>query len=423
MWGRDVYIMWYHGLFGNSKKAKKALEYYGSFERLYEVVKTDTDTEGLLNGFKRTRLSAYSLLDASESIECARDLGGDIITFESEYYPKELLGIKDFPMLLFYEGDKEVLKEKLMVAVVGSRDASHEALSVSYNAAYCLAGSGAVIVSGAARGVDVASHKGAVAAGGATVGVLGCGLGSPYMDRLGGFYDKMCKNGVFITEMLPLERPSRYSFPERNRIISGMSRAVLVSFAGEKSGALITAENAKKQKRRVYAVPPEIFSSDGCKKLLADGAEAFYKAGDIILPYKELVADKFNSTYCEKSINGENVPEEAYSVAENDADEPVTVQKKTVKKKDGASRKKAEKEEKKQAEKKKNSEPLILPDFIGADAVKIYGLLSDNKTDINSLVPLTGLPVRSVLAAISELEIFGFVKSLPGAMVEKTGKR
>ena len=409
MWGRDVYIMWYHGLFRNSKRARKALEYYGGFEKLYEVVKNDADTEGLLSSFKRTRLSSYSLLDASETIEYARALGGDVITLESEYYPKELFGIKDFPMILFYEGDREVLKEKLPVAIVGSRDASHEALAVSYDAAYCLAGSGAVIVSGAARGVDIAAHKGAIAAGGATVGVLGCGLGSEYMDRLGGFYDEMCRNGVFITEMLPLECPTRYSFPERNRIISGMSRAVLVSFAGEKSGALITAENAKKQKRKVFAVSPEILSSDGCKKLLDSGAAAFHNAGDIILPCKELVADKFNSTCCEKVIDWKNISVEAYSVAENDADEPVAVQKNTAKKKDSASHKKAVTEEQKQEEKKKAAEPFQLPDFIGADAVKIYGLLSDSGTDINSLVPLTGLPVRSVLAAISELEIFGAV--------------
>ena len=292
MWHRDVYIMWYHGLFGNSKRAKKALEHYGGFEQLYEVVRHDADKDGLLKAFKKEKLSSYSLLDASETIECVRDLGGDVITLESEYYPQELLGITDFPVLLFYQGDKEVLKEKLTVAVVGSRDASHEGLAASYNAAYCLAENGAVIVSGAARGVDIASHKGAIAAGGTTVGVLGCGLGSEYMDRLGSFYDKLCDRGVFITEKLPFESPTRYSFPERNHIISGMSRAVLVSVAGEKSGALITAENAKKQKRKVYALSSEILSSEGCSRLLAEGAYAFRCAGDIILPYKELLSDK-----------------------------------------------------------------------------------------------------------------------------------
>ena len=412
------YIMWYHGLFGSSKRAKKALDFYGGFEKLYEVVKNDADTEGLLKNFHRTRLTSYSLLDASETIEMCRDMGCNVISFESEYYPTQLLGISDFPKILFYQGDREVLKDEVFVSVVGSRDAPHEALSLTFNAANDMAKAGAVIVSGAAIGIDIAAHKGAVAAGGATVGVLGCGLGNEYMKRLGSFYDEVCASGVFITEMMPFAAPSKYSFPERNRIISGMSHAVLVSCAGEKSGALITAQTAKKQKRKVYAVPPDIYPTAGCERLISEGAEALHRTGDILLPLKEFFTKPFNDEYCDNEIAVTDVPKEAYSVT---AEEKVKqAPKKKPAKEASLKTEKAKRKEKISENKAKAAETKKeLPDYVSDEARRVYLSLSDTKTDINSLVPLTGMPVQTVLSAISELELFGFVKNLPGAMVEK----
>ncbi len=404
--------MWYQGLFGDSKKAKKALDHYGSFERLYEVVTGDGDTDGLLRSFTKERLSSFSLFDAFDAIETAKDLGGDAITFESPLYPQKLLEIGDYPLVLFYQGDKEVLREGVKVAMVGSRKAPDEALALSYSAAYNLAKSGAVIVSGAALGVDTAAHKGAIAAGGVTVGVLGCGLGNAYTDRLGDFYNEVCRNGVYITEMLPGEAPSRFTFPERNRLISGMSSAVLVAYAGEKSGSLITAAAAKKQKRRVYAMSERLLPSDGCKKLISEGAYIFNCAGDIAYPLREEFGRNFNEGYCNRPIEADNVPQEAFSLKKQDKagdEEPaVTAEpsvKNTVQKKSPPSAK----EEKTEKD---------VPDFVSGDAKKIYSVLLNGKTDVNNLVDVTGLPVRAVLTAVAELEIFGLIRNLPGAVVE-----
>ena len=404
--------MWYHGLFGNSKKAKKALEHYGSVERLYEVVANDEDTDGLLRGFSRQKLTSYSLFDASESIELCRDIGGDVITFESEYYPKRLLEINDYPLILFYHGDREVLRENVNVAIVGSRKAPDEALEISYNSAYNLAKTGAVIVSGAANGIDTAAHKGAVAAGGATVGVLGCGLGNEYMDRLGDFYDEVCENGIFITEMLPFAEPSKFTFPERNRMISGMSDSVLVTFAGEKSGSLITAATAKKQKRRVYAMSEKIFLSDGCKKLISEGAYIFNNAGDIVYPLREKYGGRLEESYCNRSVEAVSLDKEAYTVAPVKKQDSAETEKKTS----AAPKKNAEKKATTPAEEEKTVREL--PDSFSEEAKKIYSVLLDGKRDVNSLVDMTGLPVRAVLMSVSELEIYGFVKNLPGAVVE-----
>ena len=411
MYGRTDYIMWYHGLFGNSKKARKALEYYGGFEELYEVVTKNADTKGLLKGFDRQRLTSFSLFDATDCIETCRDIGGDVITFESPYYPQRLLEISDYPFILFYQGDKEALRETVRVAVVGSRNADNDALALSYNASYNLAKTGAVIVSGAAMGIDTAAHKGAIAAGGMTVGVLGCGLGSAYMDRIGGFYKEVCRNGVYITELLPLTDPSRFTFPERNRLISGMSDAVLVTYAGEKSGSLITASAAKKQKRQVYAVPSELYPSDGCNALLTDGAASFTKAGDIAYLFRDRYKGRFDEEYCNVPVEAGNVSEDAYGLTAEDKKQP-SLQKteSSVKKK---TEKKAPPPVKKEAETKKE-----LPDSVSEAAKSIYSVLLGGKRDVNSLVDMTGLPVRAVLTAVAELEIFGFIRNLPGAVVE-----
>ena len=412
MYKRIHYVMWYQGLFGNSKRAKKALEHYGGFEKLYEVVTKDGDTDGLLRGFTGERLSSFSLFDAFDAVETAKDLGGDAITFESPLYPQRLLEIDDYPLVLFYQGDKEVLREKFKVAMVGSRKAPDEALALSYSAAYNLAKTGAVIVSGAALGVDTAAHKGAIAAGGATVGVLGCGLGNGYMDRLGGFYGEVCRNGVYITEMLPGTEPSRFSFPERNRIISGMSDAVLVTYAGEKSGSLITARTAKKQKRRVYAMSEKLFSSDGCKKLLAEGAYIFNNSGDIAYPLSRELGNLLNESYCNRPVEADNVPKEAYTLKKAEAPQEEEIPLKA----EPAAKKTKQKEKTPPVKEEKTVKEI--PDFVGEDAKKIYSVLLNGKTDVNNLVDVTGLPVRAVLTAVSELEIFGLIRNLPGAVVE-----
>ncbi len=411
MFSRRSYITWYHTVFGTNQKAAKALEYYGGFERLYEVVVKNADTGGLLSSFSPERLTSYSLVDAYEITKLCEDIGGEAIDFESPYYPAELKKIKNFPMVLFCQGDKEILREGLFVSVVGSREAPDDALAASYSAAYNMAKSGAVIVSGAALGVDSAAHKGALAAGGATVGVLGCGLGNEYMNRIGGFYDELCKSGVYITEMLPLSAPSKFSFPERNRIISGMSRAVLVTYAGEKSGSLITADTARKQKRRVYALSPDICASDGCRKLIESDSYVFHTAGDIIYPFREFCEGKIDDVRCNKPLDMQGLSAADYTVEKTQPRALMLKTDKPARKKTPAKEKPAPVQEKR--------EDVTLPDYLSGDARAVYEALPDKKIDADSLVALTGLPVQGILAAISELEIFGFVKSLPGKAVEK----
>jgi DNA processing protein len=170
------------------------------------------------------------------------------------------------------------------VAIVGSRAASPYALAVAEQLAADLAAAGLVVVSGMARGVDSAAHRGALSAGGATVAVLGSGVDIVYPSEHTALARAIDASGAVISELVPGTRPQQWFFPMRNRIISGLSRAVVVVEASEKSGSLITARCALDQGRDVLAVPGNILSgrNRGAHALLRDGAKIVDGADDIL---------------------------------------------------------------------------------------------------------------------------------------------
>ena len=402
-----VYAVWYHRLFGKNKGAKKALDYYKSFEKLYDALINDRDETGYSEKIKPGKLSSFSLFDAELVIKECEENGWKIIPCYSEDYPKQLLSIDDYPVILFCDGKTEVLKSSMTVGIVGSREAVADAEIIARNAAFNLAKTGAVIVSGAALGIDSCAHLGAVEAGGLTVGVLGCGLGSSYMNRIGEFYDKVRENGCYITELFPHTNASKFTFPERNRLISGLSRALLVACAAENSGSLITAGLAKKQKRRVYALAPEICYSSGCEKLLGEGAYSFYTAGDIAYPMRDLYdGGVFSELWCNKpvTVKGNDVKREDMALPKKKT--------KTSAEKKASSEKTAEIQPEKKEETKK------LPN-LSENAKKIYELLGEEAVSTNSLTGLTGLKINQVLTGVGELTVYKLIKQLPGAKIQK----
>lgn len=401
------YAVWYHKLFGKNKTAKKALSFYKSFEALYDALMNDRDETGFSDKIKPGKLSSFSLFDAELVITECEEKGWKIIPSYSDDYPKQLLLIDDYPEILFCDGRTRVLKKSMTVGIVGSRNAVADAEIVARNASYNLAKTGAVIVSGAALGIDSCAHLGAVEAGGFTVGVLGCGLGSSYMNRIGEFYDKVKENGCYVTELFPHTNASKFTFPERNRLISGLSRALLVACAAENSGSLITAELAKKQKRRVYAVAPEICYSSGCEKLLGEGAYSFYTAGDIAYPMRELYDEgAFSDLWCNKPV----------TVKGNDVKrEDMALPKKKTK---ASSEKKASPEKREEKPPEKREEPKMLPK-LSENAKRIYELLGEEAVSTDSLTGLTGLKINQVLTGVGELTVYKLIKQLPGAKIQK----
>ena len=247
--------------------------------------------------FAAGRLAARSVIgdradllfdfDPSEAvertIEWANQPGQCILTLADEGYPKALLEIADPPSLLYVRGNPALL-QKRSLAMVGSRNATPQGLQTAENFARTLAGKGLCIVSGLALGIDAAAHRGALAACGDTIAVIGTGADRIYPARNKELAQAIVKHGAVISEF-PLATPAiAANFPRRNRIISGLSRGVLVVEAAPDSGSLITARLAGEQGREVFAIPGSIHSpvARGCHKLIKQGAKLVETASDVL---------------------------------------------------------------------------------------------------------------------------------------------
>jgi DNA processing protein len=213
----------------------------------------------------------------------AREGGIQAVTWTDAAYPVALTTIADPPPLLWTRGRQDVLNLP-SVAIVGSRAASPYGLAIAAQLAADLAARGLLVVSGLARGVDSAAHRGALDGGGATIGVLGSGVDVMYPPEHASLAEEMCADGAVLSEVVPGTPPLQWCFPLRNRIISGLSRAVVVIEAGEKSGSLITARCALEQGREVLAVPGNVLNgrNRGAHGLLRDGAKIVESADDIL---------------------------------------------------------------------------------------------------------------------------------------------
>lgn len=198
-------------------------------------------------------------------------------------YPECLGELPDPPKRLWARGDLSLL-EKPRVAIVGTRRASAYAERVAHELARVLAGAGAAIVSGLARGVDACAHRGALDAGGATIAVLGTGLNIAYPKANAGLQAAIAERGLVLSELAPDDAAHRGSFPERNRIIAALSMLTIVVEAGVKSGALITARRAQELNREVAAVPGQIDipQAEGSNALLRDGAQFISSTADAL---------------------------------------------------------------------------------------------------------------------------------------------
>ena len=204
-------------------------------------------------------------------------------------FPSLLEMIPDPPTLLFALGNLELLSRPA-VAIVGSRDHSPYGAEVAELISFRAAGTGVVVVSGMARGLDAVAHTAALDAGGGTIGVLGNGLGVIYPAANRALYERVVGTGLLLTEFPPGERPRVGSFPRRNRLISALARVTVVIEAAAGSGTMITVESALEQGREVMAVPGAITSptSVGTNRLIRDGAAPLLEADDLLQHYPEV---------------------------------------------------------------------------------------------------------------------------------------
>jgi len=243
------------------RAAAKLLERFGSAEAVFGATRTELETLRLRPEAIESIRSREFFEKAVEEIERARTMGVDILLLDDGVYPALLREIFDPPVTLYVKGAWSECLEKPSVAIVGSRRCSTYGQNAATMLARDLAQRGVTIISGLARGIDAAAHRGALEAKGRTVAVMGTGLDQIYPRDHKKLADEILENGGALLSEFPLETPpAPQNFPYRNRIISGLSLGVLIVEAAENSGSLITARLAMEQNREVFAVPGNITS-------------------------------------------------------------------------------------------------------------------------------------------------------------------
>jgi DNA processing protein len=339
---------------------KRLVEAFGSPAGALQASPKDLSRIEGLGPKVLSSLRRYDWKSAAEKeLRFLEKVGGRILTWEDEEYPPNLKAIYDPPPVLYLLGRIDP-SDRSAVAVVGSRYPTTYGRTAAEKIAFGLGKFGITVVSGLARGVDSAAHQGALASGGRTLGVLGCGIDLIYPPENRDLFRQVAGQGAVLSEF-PLETPPDSDhFPIRNRLISGISLGVVVVEATLRSGSLITARFALDQGREVYALPGNADSarSEGTNRLIKQGAKLVITAEDIveeILPHL-----------------------------------------------------------------RKAPLPRPLPPRLSAEEEKIYAVLERQALHIDAIAARSGWPVARVSAILLSLELAGHAKQLPGMRFLKT---
>jgi DNA processing protein len=300
--------------------------------------------------------------DVQAEMRLCCEHGIDILVEAHAAYPRMLREIYDPPGVLFVRGAMKPA-DALAVGIVGTRHATHYGQRQAERLAFGLAQAGLTIVSGLARGIDAAAHRGAIAAGGRTLAVLASGVMNIYPPEHDALAVEVAAHGALLSESPPHSEPLPGTFPQRNRLISGLSLGIIVVEAAERSGALITARHAMEQGREVFAVPGNVDShaSRGCHQLIRDGAKLVESVDDILEELGPLV---------------EPTPHEAGQVVHHPAE-------------------------------------LLLNEV----EQKVLSAIGREAISIDQIVVQSQLPVPQVLATLSVLEMRRLVRRLSGTTV------
>ncbi len=263
------------------------LKHFGSPKKVWEAGISDLKETRCLASDKISQIrSRRDEVNLDEELQKLEQANIGILTVDDRDYPELLRHIFNPPQVVFYRGELiRELSRSIVVAIVGARQATTYGKMIAEELASGLSEYGVTVVSGVARGIDSAAHRGALQGQGSTIGVLGCGLDVIYPPENRSLYEEIAKRGSLVTEHLLGTYPAAYNFPNRNRIISGLSEAIVIVEASLKSGALITADFALEQGREVFAVPGSIRSnlSKGPHRLIRSGACLVESVNDILL--------------------------------------------------------------------------------------------------------------------------------------------
>lgn len=269
-----------------TKYLHNLLQYYGSMQALW-LARDQISSTTLPENLRQKILLARKTINPEQLWEDCQNRQVGIINCQNQAFSKELLQIPLYPCILYYYGNVKLLQEPA-IAMVGSRQCSAYGVSQAKYLATALASQGITIVSGMAAGIDAAAHEGALAGSGGTIAVLGSGIDVPYPRENRALYRRLCQEALVISEFPLGAQPRKWQFPQRNRIISGLARLVLLIEAQARSGALITCDFALEQGKEVCALPGPVTNpgSIGPLRLIQQGAKLIITPQDIIAELK-----------------------------------------------------------------------------------------------------------------------------------------
>lgn len=318
---------------------------------------------------------------AEEAAETLEKLRAEVLDMRQPDYPAALRALPQPPTVLFVKGRKALL-DRPAIAVIGTRSYSSYGRDAAVSFVVGLVRAGYVIVSGLARGIDGVAHQTALEVGGDTVAVLGCGLDVAYPPEHADLTARIAERGCLVSEFPPGAPPRKHHFPQRNRIISGLARAILVVEAAQKSGTLITAQYALEEGKEVFAVPGPIHpTSRGTNRLIQDGAGLVVTVADILEPLRRR--------------SGEPLPQPIAAGLDGDALAASL----------------------EQIQEPQSSEL----------ARRIWDALGRGESELDGLTANLGAAPEVVSAALLELELAGLVHKLPGprfarALTDRRGR-
>ena len=353
-----------------ARSAAELLQHFGNITDVFSAGNRDLQALGI-SAESRRAIREPDSDTLNRSLEWLDRDQHHFLALDDEAYPALLKTIPDPPMLLFVRGNKDCLGLP-QLAMVGSRNPTPVGLETARMFARHLSVSGLAITSGMALGIDSASHRGALDAGGVTIAVCGCGLDRVYPAGQESLAESIIQSGALISEFPPGTPPSRKNFPQRNRIVSGLSMGTLVVEAARASGSLITARHAAEQGREVFAVPGSIHNpqSRGCHQLIRQGAKLVESATDIFEELGAMVGVLAETGY------------------EDEARETVTPA----------------------ADQDRSHQQLLTT-------------LGDETLPIDTLAERSGLTAREVSSMLLILELQGLVQTAPGGRYCKTARR
>lgn len=365
------------------EKTYSLLDKLGSIEEIYQADYDDFSDIDLINQSDIKELCNKNTSVAQQVISRTEECGGYIVTYDSKQYPQSLKNIFPPPYVLYVKGSLELTEDMFCIGIVGTRELNDYGDTVTRKMSFELARAGFCVVSGLARGVDAVAASSAIRAGGKTIAVLGCGIDRDYPKKNRELRKLIEEYGVVVSEYPPGTKPLSSNFPQRNRIIAGLSECVLVTQAPKKSGALITADYADSYSKTVYCVPAGIFDldSEGNNNLIKNGAVCVTHSNEIIEIYKSEI-EKFKPKELRREIG---VPD-------------------TVKK--GVSRfiEKIKVSINDEKYKNLNETEKVLMELI----------LENEKISVDELIRKTELPPAKIGATLAMMEMKGTVKKLPG---------